>query len=308
MKIVFMGTPQAAVATLERLTADGHDIVAVYTQPDRPSGRGNKIVFSPVKELATERAIPVHQPTKVRTSEAAEEFRSLNADVAVVVAYGRILPEAFLTAFPNGAINVHFSLLPKFRGAAPVNWAIVNGETKTGVTTMKMDIGLDTGDILLQKESEIGAGETSSELMERLAVMGAELCGETLRNLEHIDAKAQDHSVATFAPILKRGDGQIDWTIGARDISNRVRGFQPFPSSFTFLDGKRFTVWAASIADGRSDAGPGSILSSAEGELLISCGNGTVISISEIQVEGKRRIQAKEFLNSGQLRPGMVFG
>lgn len=308
MKIVFMGTPQAAVPTLERLIEDGHDVVAVYTQPDRPSGRGNKIVFSPVKEFAIRRAIPVYQPTKVKTVEAAEDFRSLDADIAVVVAYGRILPEAFLTAFPNGAVNVHFSMLPAYRGAAPVNWAIVNGETKTGATTMRMDIGLDTGDILLQRETEIGGHETSVELMDRLAVMGAELCSETLRNLKHIDARAQDHSVATFAPIMKKSDGQIDWTMSALDITNRIRGFQPFPSAFTFLNEKRFTIWRTEAADGGFGAGPGTILAGGAGELLVSCGSGTVISLLEIQFEGKRRVHAKEFLNSGQLRPGMVFG
>lgn len=302
-----MGTPQTAVQTLERLVADRHEIVAVYTQPDRPAGRGNKIAFSPVKEFALGKGIPVHQPTKVRTPEAAEEFRSLNADVAVVVAYGRILPEAFLTAFPNGAINVHFSLLPKYRGAAPVNWAIVNGERKTGITTMKMDAGLDTGDLLLQSETEIGNDETSIELMERLAMMGADLCSETLQNLERLKPIPQDHSLATLAPIMKKTDGQIDWTKNAVDISNRVRGFQPFPSSFAFLDGKRFTFWKADEADGGSDSAPGTVLPSDVGDFLISCGGETVISIREIQIEGKRRVSAKEFLHSGQVRPGMVF-
>ena len=247
------------------------------------------------------------QPTKVRTPEAAEEFSSLNADVAVVVAYGRILPEAFLTAFPYGAINVHFSLLPKYRGAAPVNWAIVNGEEKTGVTTMKMDVGLDTGDILLQSETSIGKDETSIELMDRLAVMGADLCSETLRDLKSIDAKPQDHSLATLAPIMKKADGQINWTMDAREVVARVQGFQPFPSSFTFNDGKRFTIWAASPADGRSDSKAGTILSNSEGKLLVSCGHGTVISVLEIQIEGKRRVSATEFLHSGQLKPGALF-
>src|SRR6476619_5358106 len=170
MKIVFMGTPAAAARSLERLIDDGHEIAAVYTQPDRPSGRGNKIVFSPVKDVAIAAGLPVVQPTKIKTPEAAEEFRAFNADVAVVVPYGRILPEAFLNAFPRGAINVHFSLLPKYRGAAPVNWAIVNGETETGVTTMLMDVGLDTGPMLLQETTKIGDNETAAELMNRLSV------------------------------------------------------------------------------------------------------------------------------------------
>src|SRR6478735_1386336 len=181
MKIVFMGTPQAAVPSLERILSAGYEVAAVYTQPDRPSGRGNRVTFSPVKQFAVEHELPVFQPIKLRTDEAAAEFRSHAADLAVVVAYGRILPDSFLQAFPGGAINVHFSLLPKFRGAAPVNWAIVNGETETGVTTMKMDAGLDTGDILLQQSTAIGSDETAIALMERLSVVGAELLSETLR-------------------------------------------------------------------------------------------------------------------------------
>src|SRR6476620_5250137 len=186
MKIVFMGTPSAAARSLERLIADGHEIAAVYTQPDRPSGRGNKIVFSPVKDVAIAAGLPVMQPTKVKTPEAAEEFSSFKADVAVVVAYGRILPESFLTAFSGGAINVHFSLLPKYRGAAPVNWAIVNGETKTGVTTMMMDVGLDTGPMLLQEATDIREGENSIQLMDRLGELGADLLSRTLRELPTI--------------------------------------------------------------------------------------------------------------------------
>ena len=202
MKIVFMGTPQAAVPSLEGLLADGHDVVAVYTQPDRPSGRGNKVVFSPVKQFAIDRRIPVLQPTKIRTPEALAEFTAFAADVAVVVAYGRILPEGFLNAFPEGAINVHFSLLPKYRGAAPVNWAIVNGETTTGVTTMKMDAGLDTGDILLQRETEIGPDENAIDLMDRLSHVGARLISETLSRLNEITSRQQNHSSATLAPIM----------------------------------------------------------------------------------------------------------
>src|SRR5688572_6893613 len=213
MKIVFMGTPQAAVPTLEKLLSEGHEILAVYSQPDRPAGRGNKIVYSPVKQFANEHKIPVLQPTKIKTAEAIEEFSSLSADVAVVVAYGRILPQTFLNAFPLGAINVHFSLLPKYRGAAPVNWAIANGETVTGVTTMKMDVGLDTGDILLQKEVAIGKEETAPELMKRLSSEGAELLIGTLDRIGMIESRKQNDSLASYAPILKRDDGLIDWTL-----------------------------------------------------------------------------------------------
>ncbi|MEQ1646360.1 MAG: methionyl-tRNA formyltransferase, partial [Pyrinomonadaceae bacterium] len=232
MKIVFMGTPQAAVPSLARIIADGHEIVAVYSQPDRPSGRGNKITYSPVKQCAIDHGITVQQPVKVRTHEALELFSSHNADVAVVVAFGRILPETFLTAFPRGAINVHFSLLPKYRGAAPVNWAIVNGEKETGVTTMQMDVGLDTGAMLLQRATPIGERENSLELMERLSFVGAELLSETLARLDSLTPIQQDHNAATLAPIMKREDGVIEWNMAASEIVNRVRGFQPFPSSF----------------------------------------------------------------------------
>ena len=202
-----MGTPAASVPSLQRLLTEGHDVAAVYTQPDRPSGRGNKIKFSPVKQFAIDNGLSVLQPFKVRTAEALAEFKSLKADAAVVVAYGRILPETFLGAFPNGAINVHFSLLPKYRGAAPVNWAIVNGETQTGVTTMRMDAGLDTGPILLQRATDIGADETAIELLERLASFGADLLSETLLRLHEIEPRQQDHAAASLAPLMTRDDG-----------------------------------------------------------------------------------------------------
>src|SRR5688572_22075341 len=246
MKIVFMGTPQAAVPSLARLLEDGHEVVAVYTQPDRPSGRGNKIKHSPVKEFALSHDLALFQPDKIKTPEAVEEFSTLSADVAVVVAYGRVLPETFLKAFPKGAINLHFSLLPKYRGAAPVNWAIVNGERETAVTTMQMDAGLDTGDILLQRSTEIGGDETAIDLMSRLSDIGAEVLSETLEHLDEIVPRAQDDEQATYAPIMKREDGRIDWQMTAREIALRIRGFQPFPSSYTFVAGHKLTLWQAS--------------------------------------------------------------
>ncbi len=295
-----MGTPEAAAISLKRLLGDDHEVVGVYTQPDRPSGRGNRITFSPVKELALERHLTLFQPTKIRTPEAAAEFASLGAEIAVVVAYGRILPDEFLSAFPNGAVNLHFSLLPKYRGAAPVNWAIVNGETRTGVTTIRMDLGLDTGDILLSRETEIGPEETAPQLMRRLADIGADVLSETLTSLRDIQPIQQDDRAASFAPIMKRSDGLIDWNLDAADISNRIRGFQPFPGSFTFHRGKRLTIWSA-----RSGPEPtsgvdasGVILSVDDGQLRVSTGNGTSLAIDEVQVEGKRRMTVREALNS----------
>ncbi|CAN5506665.1 methionyl-tRNA formyltransferase [soil metagenome] len=310
MKIVFMGTPQAAVPSLERLIADGHKFVAVYTQPDRPSGRGNKITFSPVKECAVSHDIPVFQPLKIETPDALELFASHKADVAIVVAYGRILPETFLNAFPKKAINVHFSLLPKYRGAAPVNWAIVRGETESGVTTMMMDVGLDTGDMLLQRSVSIGSEETSVELMQRLSLVGAELLSETLSDLDEITPTPQNHDLATFAPIMKREDGVVDWSMTAKEISDRVRGFQPFPSTFTYIDGTKLTLWRAFACDMPAEANPGEgRIVEAHGDIfIVSCGSGTALKLDEVQPEGKRRMPVRDFLNGAKPQIGAVLG
>jgi len=307
MRVVFMGTPAAAAVSLQALIDAGHDIAAVYTQPDRPAGRGNKIAKSPVKELALANGIEVLQPEKVRAEEAAERFRSFNADVAVVVAYGRILPNAFLTAFPHGAINVHFSLLPKYRGAAPVNWAIVNGETETGVTTMKMDEGLDTGEILEQIATPIGDKETAVELMGRLGDIGAELLLSTLENLDSLVPAVQNHKDATLAPIMKKSDGLIDWTMSAIDIERRIRGFQSFPSSHSSLDGGRVVFYSADAETSNSSASCGAIVE-AKSRLVVKCGYDSQLVIEEIQMEGKRRMSARDLLNSGKIAVGQRFG
>lgn len=308
MKIVFMGTPQAAVPSLERVLVDGHSVAAVYTQPDRPSGRGNKIVYSPVKQCALEHAVPVFQPMKVRTDEALETFRSHDADVAVVVAYGRILPEGFLKAYPRGAINVHFSLLPKYRGAAPVNWAIVNGETETGVTTMQMDAGLDTGDILLQRATEIGVEETAVDLMTRLSRLGAELLSETLAKIDDLEPRAQDDRLATFAPIMKREDGVIDWRMSASEIAGRVRGFQPFPTAFTKYGDTKITIWRAKCENITVDHAAGQVIDAKGDDLVVASGGGTSLRILEIQPEGKRRMTTRDFLNGCSVKAGDTFG
>src|SRR5258706_15314904 len=215
MRIVFMGTPESAVPSLRRLLDEGHEIVAVWTQPDKPAGRGNKLHQSPVKEFASQHNLTIHQPFKIKTEEAKELFSSHNADAAIVVAYGRILPAEFLDAPRHGCINVHFSLLPKYRGAAPVNWAIVNGEKETGVTTMEIVKELDAGPILLQHSTQIGESETAPQLMKRLADIGADLLSETLRSIDQIESEIQRSEDATFAPVLKREDGRIDWTMDA---------------------------------------------------------------------------------------------
>jgi methionyl-tRNA formyltransferase len=309
MKIVFMGTPQAAVPSLERILKDGHEVAAVYTQPDRPAGRGNKLTAPPVKQFALENNLQVLQPTRIKTAEALETFKSHAADVTVVVAYGRILPQMFLEAFPHGAINVHFSLLPKYRGAAPVNWAIVHGETKTGVTTMQMDAGLDTGAILLQRETEIGETETAAELMQRLSALGAELLSETLEKIEGLTPQPQNESEATYAPIMKKEDGLISWTLSAREITNRVRGFQPFPTAFTFYKEKKLTIWSCQPSNTVQRLGSvGEILEAKGDKLLVSCGGDSVLQIDELQLEGKRRMWTRDFLNGVRLQPGEKLG
>lgn len=303
-----MGTPQAAVSSLNRILQDGHEVVAVYTQPDRPAGRGNKLKMLPVKEFALENHLKIYQPDRIKTPEALEIFRSHNADVAVVVAYGRILPDSFLKAFEKGAINVHFSLLPKYRGAAPVNWAIVNGETKTGVTTMQMDSGLDTGGILLQKEAEI-IGETTPELMAKLAVLGADLLSETLAMYNELTAQPQDERHATFAPILKKEDGLISWMLSASEITNRVRGFQPFPTAFTFYQNKKLTIWKCKPSEeSYLSKNIGEVMEAKSDKLLIFCGGDSVLKIEELQLEGKRRMAVKDFLNGANIEVGDKLG
>jgi methionyl-tRNA formyltransferase len=297
------------VESLDRIVRDGHEIIAVYTQPDKPAGRGNQISSSPVKQYATDHGIPVLQPAKIRTPDALETFRNHRADAAVVVAYGRILPEGFLNAFPMGAINVHFSLLPKFRGAAPVNWAIVHGESKSGVTTMQMDAGLDTGPILMQREIEIEPDETAIELMKKLSSLGAELLSETLTNYSSLAPQQQDEAAATLAPIMKKEDGLISWMLNARDISNRVRGFQPFPTAFTHFRGKKLTLWKTAIADAAlAPTHPGEVIEASGDRLMIYCGGDSVLQVHELQLEGKRRVSARDFINGVRPNVGELIG
>jgi methionyl-tRNA formyltransferase len=298
VKAIFMGTPEFAVPTLEKMIAAGHQVTAVFTQPDRPKGRGQEPAASPVKIAAARLGIPVYQPERVKRPEVIEEIRSLQPEVMIVVGYGQIIPQAILDIPPKGIINVHASLLPKYRGAAPIQWAIARGDTRTGVTTMRIDAGLDTGDILLKAETQIGEEETAIELSARLAVTGAELLERTLAVLSTIKPEKQDHSQATLASILKKEDGHIDWTRPAREIANRVRGFQPWPGCYTTWRGKRLAVWKA-----RAQAGSGNI-----GEIRgsrVACGEGT-LELIEVQPEGKKRMTAEAFLNGHQVKDGEI--
>ena len=309
MRIVFMGTPQAAVPTLRRCVDDGHEIVAVWTQPDRPARRGHKLAQSPIKEFALAHGITVHQPQRIRTDEARQLFASHDADVAVVVAYGRILPDEFLRAPSRGCINVHFSLLPRYRGAAPANWAIVNGDNQTGVTTMFIEPTLDTGPILLQRATEIGPTETAPELMLRLSEIGAEALSETLANLDDITPKPQDDSQATFAPILKKEDGLIDWTTQAKAIENRVRGLQPWPNAYTSFNARGLTIWRAEpLASANTQAEPGEVISAYGDDLTVQCGHGTALRLLELQPESRKRMSGREFLAGKQLKVGDRLG
>ena len=304
-----MGTPLAAVPTLRRCLEDGHEVVAVWTQPDRAAGRGHKMSLPPVKEFALQHNLTVHQPLKIRNEEAQQLFNSHQADVAVVVAYGRILPQAFLSAPRRGCINVHFSLLPQYRGAAPVNWAIVRGENQTGVTTMQMDEGLDTGAILLQRETAIGTTETAPELMSRLSMLGAELLSDTLARLTEIAPREQKEDKATFAPIIRREDGLIDWALDATQLERRVRGFQPWPNAFTTYKGQRLVIWRASVLEGEGEPSAEGLITKAHGdEFVVSCGDETLLLLNEVQPEGKRRMSAREFLNGARVRVGERLG
>jgi methionyl-tRNA formyltransferase len=310
MILVFCGTPRFAVPTLEELVAAGHSVPLVVTQPDRPRGRGMELVASPVKEAALRLNLPVVQPTAVKNNE---EFRSqltaIGPDAIIVVGYGRIIPQWMIDLPRFGNLNLHVSLLPKYRGAAPIQWAIANGETVTGVTTMRIDAGLDTGDILMQSELPILLDDTAETLGPKLASIGAELMIETLRGLEMggVHPVPQDHSRATLAPILRKEDGRMDFLRSADELFNRLRGFRPWPGAFTTFQKKALQVHRAQPARSLTPVAPGAI--AVEGtRLLAGCGQGTVLELFEVQVEGKRRMTAQEFINGYHLKTGDRLG
>jgi methionyl-tRNA formyltransferase len=309
MRIVFMGTPHAAVPTLRQCLSDGHEVVAVWTQPDRPAGRGNKITFSPVKEFALSQGLSVFQPARIRNDEAKRLFASHDAEVAVVVAYGKILPDEFLRAPRRGCINVHFSLLPLYRGAAPANWAIVNGETETGVTTMFIEPTLDTGPILLQSKTQIGETDTAPELMERLAEIGATVLSETLSKLDEITPRPQRDRDATFAPVLKKEDGRVDWSKSAIVIERCVRGFQPWPNVYTTWNSKGLIIWRAQAVESTNpNATPGEVIVARGDDLIVNCGEQTALRLIEVQPESRQKYIARDFINGMHMKVGERFG
>lgn len=310
MRIVFCGTPVFAVPTLEGLLGETDFAVeAVLTQPDRPRGRGQQVASSPVKDRALGAGVHVYQPEKIRSDSAYEFFKRLQPDAVVIIAYGQIIPPRLIELPRLGWVNLHASLLPAYRGAAPVNWAIVNGEMRTGLTTMQIDAGLDTGPILLQRTLDIGADETAPELAQRLAVAGAPLMIETLRKLDRgeIVPVIQDHTQATLAPRLKKEDGRINWRHAAAQIYNRIRGLEPWPGAFTTFRGRLCHVWGRPAAAVAGAEAPGTLFASS-GELQVACGEGTRLRLDAVQLEGRRRIAAADFGHGARLVSGEKLG
>ena len=297
MKIIFMGTPDFSVGTLEALVEAGHEVVLAVTQPDKPKGRGKEMQFTPVKECAMKYDIPVFQPRKVREPECIEELRKYNADIMVVVAFGQLLPKEILEMTPYGCVNVHASLLPKYRGAAPIQWAIIDGEEVTGVTTMQMNEGLDTGDMLLKVEIPIEAKETGGSLFDKLSDAGAKLCVETLDKLEkkEITPIPQGETTTAYAKMLDKQVGNIDWTKSAVEIERLIRGLTPWPSAYTNWNGKVMKIWDAQALDGASDALPGTIAQVDKEAFYVQTGNG-FLKVCELQIPGGYQVKSGEVL------------
>ncbi len=308
MRIVFMGTPQFAVPSLEALLDAGYDVVGAFTQPDRPVGRGHKLAACPVKEAALRRGVPVYQFERLRSEEGLACLRGLAPDLVVTAAFGQILSQALLDVPRLGTVNVHASLLPAYRGAAPINWCIINGETKTGVTTMLTDAGVDTGDMLLRRETDIGEMETAGELTERLAQMGAELLIETLAGYiaGEITPTKQDERLASRQPMLKKEMGRIDWTRSAAQIACQARGLNPWPCACTGYAGGVLKVYLARPAQGEGEPGTVLVASAKEG-LIVACGEGA-LEILEMQAPGGKRMTARAYLAGKKIEPGTKFG
>jgi methionyl-tRNA formyltransferase len=309
MRLIFLGTPAFAVPTLERIVAVGHRVLAVVTQPDRPRDRGQNAAPPPVKQAALRLGLPVYQPERVRRPEAVEYLRALPVDAMVVVGYGQIIPQSIIDMAPLGIVNVHGSLLPHYRGAGPIQWAILNGETRTGVTTMRIDAGLDTGDMLLKAETDIGPDENAVELGQRLAILGADLLVETLAGIEkgRIVPEKQDHERATYGPLLKKEDGRIDWARDARAIHNQVRGLQPWPGASTTFRGQALHLWKSRLWSGTAppSSGPGTLVSIKPP--VVNCGAGA-LELVEVQLEGRKRMPAADFANGQRMTENESLG
>ncbi len=306
-RIIFMGTPEFACPTLQKLVDRGENVIAAVTQPDRPKGRGQKLAPPPVKELALQNGMQVMQPEKVRHPEFVETIRKMEPDIIVVVAFGQILPKALLDIPLHGCVNVHASLLPRYRGAAPLNWCIINGESETGVTTMLMDPGLDTGPMLLKRSTPIGENEGIASLHDRLSAIGGELLAETLDRLKEgsVKPEAQDDSLTCYAPLLKKEDGAIDWSSTAKAIHNRIRGLAVWPVAYTSLHGETLKIYRSSVSDG--SGAPGTVISTSRERLEVACGEGSIV-VEELQLAGKKRLAAAQFLAGCRVEPGDKLG
>lgn len=306
MRVIFMGTPDFSVGTLEALIAAGHDVCLAVTQPDKPKGRGKEMQFPPVKKMAIKHGIPVYQPRKIREPECVETLRKYNADVMVVIAFGQILPGTILEMTPYGCINVHASLLPKYRGAAPIQWSIIEGEAVTGVTTMQMDEGLDTGDMIMKKEVPIAEDETGESLHDKLAEAGAALCVETLKALKDKTAvfEKQGESPTAYAKMLTKEMGNIDWSRSAVQIERLVRGLNSWPSAYTHWDGKVMKIWRAKAEADQAEAGqPGTVTEVDKDSFAVQTGDG-VLRVYEVQIPGKKRMDTGAFLRGYTMEPG----
>lgn len=306
MRIVFMGTPDFAVPSLQALLDAGHEVCAVYTQPDKPQGRKQILTAPPVKILAQQQGIPVYQPQTLKDETEQARLRALAPEAIIVVAYGKLLPKAVLDIPPRGCINVHGSLLPRWRGAAPIQWAVIAGDEKAGVTTMQMAEGLDTGDMLLTYETAVGARETAGELFDRLAQAGANLLVETLEKLDRITPRPQDDSQSCYAHMLDKAMAVIDWTKSAREIDCLVRGLNPWPVALTTLAGARLKIYAAEPAEGSGK--PGEVLESEPKKgLVVACGSGA-LALHEVQLVGGKRMQSADFLRGHAVPKGSILG
>ncbi|GAC1510593.1 MAG: methionyl-tRNA formyltransferase [Steroidobacteraceae bacterium] len=308
MRIVYLGTPQFAVPSLEALITAGHEVLTVVTQPDRPKGRGHAVAFSPVKECALRYGLPIFQPERIKRPEALAHLKALPADIMVVVGYGQILPQALIDSVALGIVNVHASLLPRLRGAAPIQWAIARGERITGVTTMRIDAGLDTGDMLLSADTAIKPEETSVELGERLSYMGAGLLVLTLAGLEDgsVQPEPQDNALATYAPIIRKEDGSIDWKRPAQSIHDLIRAMQPWPVAHTSFRGQSLRIWRSRVSSTATDLAPGTLV--VDHGLFVAAGGGHLLEILELQAEGRKRLDSAAFLNGHQPAPHEMFG
>ena len=304
MRIVFMGTPDFAAASLKKLLEDGFNVVGVFTQPDKPKGRGMEMSFSPVKQLALAHGLPVYQPEKMRDGTAYEQIKALAPDILVVVAYGRILPDDILALPRYGAVNVHGSLLPRYRGAAPIQWAVLNGDEVTGVSTMYLASEMDTGDVIYTAETRIGEFETSGELFDRLMLMGADLLAKTLRDIENGTAPRtpQDHSKASYVSQLDKSICPIDWNKSPRAVVKWIYGLQPWPVATMELEGAVYRVFAAEYTQNHTDKQPGQVVSAAKQGIEMACADGKTLMITELQAPGKKRMKAADFLRGHPIK------